>query len=172
MHFFIFLRRCAKNAPETFFRWIIATSFCRTAKYSSLKPVHKSTKNYGTRDTTYSKAPLQVDASCFDSRITRVWRQLQNKTYRITIRLKNLSSPLHSVQYCWIFVNSCEIMGKKPGEMALEALKKMNDKVSVFKIPSAPQVKKTRMKILTEEKYIEVGSPSFPKVFQHLNFYI
>lgn len=49
-------------------------------------------------------------------------------------------------------------MGKKPGEMALEALKKMNDKVSVFKIPSAPQTKKSRMKILTEEKYIEVSA--------------
>lgn len=49
-------------------------------------------------------------------------------------------------------------MGKKPGEMALEALKKMNDRVSVFKIPSAPQIKKKqRVKILTEEKYIEVS---------------
>lgn len=51
-------------------------------------------------------------------------------------------------------------MGNKPGEMALEALKKMNDRVAVFKIPSAPQTKKLRMKILTEEKYIEVSISS------------
>lgn len=48
-------------------------------------------------------------------------------------------------------------MGNKPGEMALEAFKKMNSKISVFKVPLAPQSKKSKMKILTEEKYIEVG---------------
>lgn len=52
-------------------------------------------------------------------------------------------------------LNSFE-MGNKPGEMALEAIKKMSNKVSVFKVPTAPQSKKSKMKILTEEKYIEV----------------
>lgn len=48
-------------------------------------------------------------------------------------------------------------MGSKPGEMALEALKRMNNRVSVFKVPPAPQGKRAKMKILTEEKYIEVS---------------
>lgn len=48
-------------------------------------------------------------------------------------------------------------MGNKPGEMALEAFKKLNSKISVFKVPLAPQGKRSKMKILTEEKYIEVS---------------
>lgn len=47
-------------------------------------------------------------------------------------------------------------MGTKPGEKALEALKKLNTEVSLFKVPRVPQTKKPRMKLLTEEQYIEV----------------
>lgn len=48
-------------------------------------------------------------------------------------------------------------MSTKPGEKALEAIKKLNSEVSLFKVPKAPQcIKKNKMKILTEEQYIEV----------------
>lgn len=48
-------------------------------------------------------------------------------------------------------------MSSKPGEKALEAIKKLNAEVSLFKVPRAPQLtKKTKMKILTEEQYIQV----------------
>lgn len=48
-------------------------------------------------------------------------------------------------------------MSTKPGEKALEAIKKLNSEVSLFKVPRTPRTKKTKMKILTEEKYIEVS---------------
>lgn len=51
-------------------------------------------------------------------------------------------------------------MGTKPGEKALEAIKKLNSEVSLFKVPRVPQSKKPKMKLLTEEKYIEVRSAS------------
>lgn len=44
----------------------------------------------------------------------------------------------------------------KPGEKALEAMKKMSNEVVAFKIPQLPRTKKNQMKILTEEKYVEV----------------
>lgn len=47
-------------------------------------------------------------------------------------------------------------MSEKPGEKALEAMKKMSNEVVAFKIPQLPKTKKNQMKILTEEKYIEV----------------
>lgn len=48
-------------------------------------------------------------------------------------------------------------MSSKPGEKALEAIKKLNAEVSLFKVPKAPQLtKKSKMKILTEEQYIQV----------------
>lgn len=48
-------------------------------------------------------------------------------------------------------------MSSKPGEKALEAIKKLNAEVSLFKVPRAPQLtKKLKMKILTEEQYIQV----------------
>lgn len=47
-------------------------------------------------------------------------------------------------------------MCSKPGEKALEALKKLNSEVSLFKVPKAPLAKKPKMKLLTEEEYIEV----------------
>lgn len=47
-------------------------------------------------------------------------------------------------------------MSEKPGEKALEAMKKMSNEVVAFKIPQLPRTKKNQMKILTEEKYIEV----------------
>lgn len=49
-------------------------------------------------------------------------------------------------------------MGTKPGEKALEALKKLNSEVSLFKVPKVPQTRKPRMKLLTEEQYIEVST--------------
>lgn len=49
-------------------------------------------------------------------------------------------------------------MSGKPGEMALVAMKKLDQAVVPFKIPNAPAPKKFQMKILTEEQYIEVGS--------------
>lgn len=44
----------------------------------------------------------------------------------------------------------------KPGIRALEAMKNLNKTVSIFKIPKIPQKKEDKMKILTEERYIEV----------------
>ncbi len=44
----------------------------------------------------------------------------------------------------------------KPGLRALEAMKSLNKTVSIFKIPKIPQKKESKMKILTEERYIEV----------------
>lgn len=44
----------------------------------------------------------------------------------------------------------------KPGVRALEAMKNLNKTVSIFKIPKIPQKKEDKMKILTEERYIEV----------------
>lgn len=45
---------------------------------------------------------------------------------------------------------------EKPGCRALEAMKHLNKTVSIFKIPKIPQKKEDKMKILTEERYIEV----------------
>lgn len=45
----------------------------------------------------------------------------------------------------------------KPGLRALEAMKSLNKTVSIFKIPKVPQKKTSKMKILTEERYIEVS---------------
>lgn len=45
---------------------------------------------------------------------------------------------------------------EKPGSRALEAMKHLNKTVSIFKIPKIPQKKEEKMKILTEERYIEV----------------
>lgn len=45
----------------------------------------------------------------------------------------------------------------KPGLRALEAMKNLNKTVSIFKIPKVPQKKGEKVKILTEERYIEVG---------------
>lgn len=47
---------------------------------------------------------------------------------------------------------------EKPGSRALEAMKHLNKTVSIFKIPKIPQKKEEKMKILTEERYIEVWS--------------
>lgn len=47
--------------------------------------------------------------------------------------------------------------GEKLGERALQAMKEMNTSVVEFKVPSAPKTKKGQMKILTEERYIEVS---------------
>lgn len=44
----------------------------------------------------------------------------------------------------------------KPGERALLAMKSLTNSVSIFKVPKAPQKVERKMKILTEEKYIEV----------------
>lgn len=44
----------------------------------------------------------------------------------------------------------------RPGIRALEAMKNLNQTVSIFKIPKIPQKKEDKMKILTEERYIEV----------------
>lgn len=46
---------------------------------------------------------------------------------------------------------------EKLGERALQAMKEMNTSVVEFKVPSAPKTKKGQMKILTEERYIEVS---------------
>lgn len=45
----------------------------------------------------------------------------------------------------------------KPGERALEAIKKMENAVVEFKMPELPRTKKGHMKILTEEQYVEVS---------------
>lgn len=45
----------------------------------------------------------------------------------------------------------------KPGEKALIAMKSLSKNVSIFKIPKPPKKTKEKMKILTEERYIEVG---------------
>lgn len=50
---------------------------------------------------------------------------------------------------------------EKLGERALQAMKEMNTSVVEFKVPSAPKTKKGQMKILTEERYIEVSDKSF-----------
>lgn len=44
----------------------------------------------------------------------------------------------------------------KPGEKALIAMKNLSKNVSIFKIPKPPKKTKEKMKILTEERYIEV----------------
>lgn len=49
-------------------------------------------------------------------------------------------------------------MADRLGEKALEAMKRLNSEVSVFKLPKVPKVmpkKNNNMKILTEERYIE-----------------
>lgn len=51
-------------------------------------------------------------------------------------------------------------MMEKPGERALEAMKKMNNAVVEFKMPKVPK-KIGQMKILTEEQYIEVKTVHF-----------
>lgn len=54
---------------------------------------------------------------------------------------------------------------ERPGERALLAMQSLTNSVSIFKVPRAPQKleahqlhqpKKQKMKILTEERYIEV----------------
>lgn len=45
---------------------------------------------------------------------------------------------------------------EKPGERALIAMKQMDNAIVEFKKPTLPRTKKGNMKILTEEKYIEV----------------
>lgn len=47
-------------------------------------------------------------------------------------------------------------MANKPGEMALKAMKESNNKLVQFKTPNIPQKRKSKMKILNEEQYIEV----------------
>lgn len=47
-------------------------------------------------------------------------------------------------------------MTEKPGERALEAMKKMDNTIVEFKKPKVPTTKKGQMKILTEEQYVEV----------------
>lgn len=57
----------------------------------------------------------------------------------------------------------------KPGLRALEAMKNLNKTVSIFKIPKIPQKKEEKMKILTEERYIEVlSSKKLRKKVSHL----
>ncbi|XP_055301973.1 splicing factor ESS-2 homolog [Sitodiplosis mosellana] len=46
-------------------------------------------------------------------------------------------------------------MTDKPGERALEAIKKMDNAIVEFKMPKLPRTKKGQMKILTEEQYVE-----------------
>lgn len=48
-------------------------------------------------------------------------------------------------------------MANKPGEMALIAMKEANNKIVQFKTPNIPQKRKSKMEILNEEQYIEVG---------------
>lgn len=48
-------------------------------------------------------------------------------------------------------------MNKKPGEKALDAIKKLNNSVTLFKIPKIPQKKTDKVKILTEEQYVDVS---------------
>lgn len=45
---------------------------------------------------------------------------------------------------------------KKPGEMALVAIKSQNKEVQVFKKPILPTVKKNKKIILNEESYMKV----------------
>lgn len=47
-------------------------------------------------------------------------------------------------------------MTEKPGERALEAMKKLDNAVVEFKMPKVPKTKRGQMKILTEEQYVEV----------------
>lgn len=54
---------------------------------------------------------------------------------------------------------------EKLGERALQAMKEMNTSVVEFKVPSAPRTKKGQMKILTEERYIEVSDKKFCEQF-------
>lgn len=55
-------------------------------------------------------------------------------------------------------------MMEKPGERALEAIKKMDNAIVEFKMPKVPTAKKGQMKILTEEHYVEVK-------YSHLTFH-
>lgn len=52
-------------------------------------------------------------------------------------------------------------MTEKLGEKALQAMKEMNTAIVEFKVPRAPKMKKGQMKILTEERYIEVSGNNF-----------
>lgn len=45
---------------------------------------------------------------------------------------------------------------EKPGVRALQAMQSLTNAVSIFKVPKAPEKKKRKMKILTEDHYIEV----------------
>lgn len=47
---------------------------------------------------------------------------------------------------------------RKPGEMALVAIKNQSQAVEVFKKPSVPVMKKNKQIILTEESYLKVKS--------------
>lgn len=58
---------------------------------------------------------------------------------------------------CSSFQVTETMSGEKLGERALQAMKEMNTSVVEFKVPSAPKMKKGQMKILTEERYIEVS---------------
>lgn len=60
----------------------------------------------------------------------------------------------------------------KPGERALEAIKKMDNAVVEFKMPKLPRTKKGHMKILTEEQYVEVEYYHFSKSFHFVSFCI
>lgn len=48
-------------------------------------------------------------------------------------------------------------MTEKLGEGALQAMKEMDKAVVQFKVPMQPKMKKSQMKILSEEQYIEVS---------------
>lgn len=48
-------------------------------------------------------------------------------------------------------------MSEKTGEKALEAMKKLDNSVVVFKKPQLPKAIR-QMKILTEEQYVEVSN--------------
>lgn len=61
-------------------------------------------------------------------------------------------------------------MTEKLGERALQAMKEMNTAVVEFKVPKAPRLKKGQMKILTEERYIEVSDNNFYFFFILLDF--
>lgn len=52
-------------------------------------------------------------------------------------------------------------MTGKPGEKALEAMKNLDNAVVIFKKPQIPRTKQGKMKILTEEQYVEVNNNNF-----------
>lgn len=61
-------------------------------------------------------------------------------------------------------------MTEKPGERALEAMKKMENAIVEFKMPKVPMTKKGKMKILTEEQYVEVKYYDLTFYFESLCF--